>query len=67
MFETTGFLFIVIAVIVAITFIFLSAVTKGKSSENSAAVQATLAEINEGVQELRGRMAEIEKMLREVE
>ncbi|UYN89695.1 MAG: hypothetical protein KIT08_00285 [Anaerolineales bacterium] len=67
MFETTPYLFIMIVAVVAITFAFISTVLKGKSRENSADVKATLAEINEGVQELRGKMAEIEKMLREVE
>lgn len=67
MFETTPYLFVMIVAVVAITFVFISTVLKGKSRENSADVQATLAEINEGVQELRGKVAEIEKMLREVE
>jgi len=67
MFETTPYLFIMIVAVVAITFVFISTVLKGKSNENSADVKTTLAEINEGVQELRGKVAEIEKMLREVE
>lgn len=67
MFEMTPYLFIMIVAVVAITFVFISLVIKGKSSETSAEAQATLAEINEGVQELRTKVAAIEKMLREVE
>ncbi|MBX3046143.1 MAG: hypothetical protein KF698_04020 [Anaerolineales bacterium] len=67
MFEMTPYLFIMIVAVVAITFIFISMVIKGKSRENSAEVQATLTEINEGVQELRSKVAAIEKLLREVE
>ncbi|MCL4258522.1 MAG: hypothetical protein KJZ53_08345 [Anaerolineales bacterium] len=63
----TPYLFIMIVAVVAITFIFISMVIKGKSRENSAEVQATLTEINEGVQELRSKVAAIEKLLREVE
>lgn len=67
MFEMTPYLFIMIVAVVAITFIFISMVIKGKSRENSAEVQATLTEINEGVQELRSKVTAIEKLLREVE
>ncbi|HRN51563.1 MAG TPA: hypothetical protein PLC52_08510 [Anaerolineales bacterium] len=67
MFENTPYLFIMIVAVVAITFVFISSVLKGKSNENSSEVKATLAEINEGVQELRTKVASIEKMLREVE
>lgn len=67
MFEMTPYLFIMIVAVVAITFVFISLVIKGKSSETTAEAQATLAEINEGVQELRTKVAAIEKMLREVE
>ncbi|MCW5886800.1 MAG: hypothetical protein KIT07_01590 [Anaerolineales bacterium] len=67
MFENTPYLFIMIVAVVAITFVFISSVLKGKSNENSSEVKATLAEINEGIQELRTKVAAIEKMLREVE
>lgn len=65
--ENTIFLFIVIVAFAAVAYVFWSTVVKGKSSGMSGDVEATLAEINEGVQELRGKVAEIEKMLREVE
>lgn len=67
MFETTPYLFVMIVAVVAITFFFIYAVVKGKSREGTAEAQATLTEINEGVQELRSKVAEIEKLLREVE
>ncbi|MBX3003773.1 MAG: hypothetical protein KF821_00640 [Anaerolineales bacterium] len=65
------YVYLMIIAAIAFSLMFLASVVRSKSNElykeDFAKLHSSIAELSEGMQELRTKVAAIEKMLREVE